>query len=188
MTSFETRRSSISYWLRVAGNGAAAGCIAAYPLGALFGITQFLPYLGHLVGRDTPLAAFIVHFTFSAFYGAVFAILTVRLHLAIQFFFKWWKTFPMGAIYGAILWFINNLIAIPVVINLRILVADIVRTQAILLVGHLIYGLIMALSFSILFWRKPRIRLISRGGGYATRHFLGHDAASIQNAQTKKKP
>ena len=67
--------------------------------------------------------------------------------------------------YGALLWFFNILILMPLLLETDTPVLIVHYAQWALLLGHLAYGATVAIFFNLFYWKKPRIRFIPPGMG-----------------------
>jgi hypothetical protein len=165
MTTEAYRRRNFFYWFKTAWIGAYAGLIAGVPLSMLIVLAQILPVIGSYLRIQGPWVSLFIHVSLSAFFGAVFGIFAVRFHLAVKFHFRFRKTLPAGMGYGALLWFINLLILFPLLFPSSTKTVENMLLLQVLFVGHLFFGVITAMLFTIFYWRSPRIWMRPPGAG-----------------------
>jgi hypothetical protein len=120
-------------------------------------LTDILPAIGRFLHVEGPWANLFIHSALSAFFGAVFGVCAVRFHLAVKLHFKFRRTLPVGLSYGALLWFSNIFILFPLLFPVSVITQEYVQLLWALLFGHLFYGAITAILFTIFYWRSPRI-------------------------------
>ena len=126
-------------------SGVKAGIVAGLGGGMVFGMLMammgMLPMVAGLVKSDSPIVGFMVHMGISAFIGAVYGLFADRLPTS------WIAVAIAGAVYGMIWWVLGALIAMPVMRGMSQMVFVIEQPQIMSLMGHVIYGVVMAVLF-----------------------------------------
>jgi uncharacterized membrane protein YagU involved in acid resistance len=126
---------------RVLWTGALAGIIGGIPFGIMMGMMGMMPMIGMLVRMDSTLAGILVHAAISAITGAIYGIFAVR-------FPQTWTTAAMGGIvYGVLWWVLGALILMPALLGMFQMIFVIEQMQWLSLMGHIIFGEVLALSF-----------------------------------------
>ena len=129
--------------------GAVAGIIGGVPFGMLMGMMGMMPMIGMLVRVDSAFAGVLVHAAISAITGAIYGFFAVRLPLT------WGNAILGGLIYGVIWWVLGALILMPAILGMFQMIFVIEQTQWMSLLGHIIFGEVLALSFV---WLSRRAR------------------------------
>ena len=126
-------------------SGVKAGLVAGLGGGMVFGMLMammgMLPMVAGLVKSDSPIVGFMVHMGISAFIGLVYGLFANRLPTS------WIAVIIAGAVYGMIWWVLGALIAMPIGLGMPQMVFQIGETQMFSLMGHVIYGVVLALLF-----------------------------------------
>jgi uncharacterized membrane protein YagU involved in acid resistance len=130
--------------LSVVQKGALAGLAGGLVFGAMMAMQDMLPMVGMLVRMESALVGFIVHMLISAFAGAIFGLLVVRLPAG------WGAALGAGAVYGVIWWIAGALILMPLMLGMPEMVFQIGEMQWMSLIGHLVFGLVTAVVFVLL--------------------------------------
>ena len=114
--------------------GSLAGWVGGIAFGAAMVELGVLPTVASLVRTDSPVAGFVVHMVIAAIVGSGLALL-VRGRWAAGDLVRW------GAAYGAFLWFLGPITAMPLILG-RLPTWDVAAAQAAYpsLLGHLIWG------------------------------------------------
>lgn len=115
--------------------GGVAGGIA---FGIMMGLQGMLPMVGMLIGQDSPVIGFVVHMVISLLIAAPFGLIVTRLPQG------WPASIGAGAVYGAIWWVLGALILMPLMLGMNQMVFVIGDMQWMSLIGHVIYGVILA--------------------------------------------
>ncbi|MCU0499383.1 MAG: DUF1440 domain-containing protein [Anaerolineae bacterium] len=115
--------------------GGVAGGIA---FGVMMGLQGMLPMVGMLIGQDSPVIGFVVHMVISLLIAAPFGLIVTRLPQG------WPVTIGVGVVYGAIWWVLGALILMPLMLGMNQMVLVIGDMQWMSLIGHGIYGVILA--------------------------------------------
>jgi uncharacterized membrane protein YagU involved in acid resistance len=127
--------------------GAAAGIIGGIPFGMLMGMMGMMPMIGMLVGVDSATVGVLVHAAISAITGAIYGFFALRLPQT------WGVAATAGIIYGVLWWVLGALILMPALLGMFQNIFVIGQMQWMSLMGHIIFGLVLALSFSWLYRR-----------------------------------
>ncbi len=129
--------------------GTAAGAIAGFVGGLVFGASMavfgMLPTIASIVHTDSVLAGFGIHMVFAVVIGAGFGVFAVRQHIRVG------ETMFWGLIYGAFWWFLGPQTLLPLFRGLPV-AWTLAGARALLpsLIGHLIYGLVVAVVFVLI--------------------------------------
>ena len=127
------------------------GASGGYAGGVVFGLMMaqmgMLPMIGQMVGHPSAAAGFLVHLVISASIGASFAVL---FHSLIHS-----KTTGLsyGLTYGAAWWFLGPLTLMPLFMGMGLGVnwnAAAATQMLPSLVGHLVYGAVLGLTYTTL--------------------------------------
>jgi uncharacterized membrane protein YagU involved in acid resistance len=132
----------------VAQKGVLAGLGGGFIFGIMMAVQGMLPMVGMLVGTESAVVGFIVHMLISAFAGIIFALVAVRLPDG------WGTALGAGAAYGVIWWIVGALILMPLMLGMSEMVFQVGPMQWMSLIGHLIFGLVMAAIFVLLMKRS----------------------------------
>ncbi len=126
------------------GYGIFGGLAGGLVFGAMMGVMGMLPMVGKLVGQPSAATGFIVHMVISAFIGAGFALALGRLATGIASGIRY------GLLYGAAWWVLGPLTFMPLFLGMGF-GANLNFTAAVnmfpSLVGHLLYGAILGISY-----------------------------------------
>jgi uncharacterized membrane protein YagU involved in acid resistance len=129
--------------------GTAAGAIGGFVGGLAFGASMavfgMLPTVASIVHTDSVLAGFVVHMVFAVAIGAGFGVFAVRQRIRVG------ETMFWGLIYGAFWWFLGPQTLLPLFRGLPV-AWTLAGARALLpsLVGHLVYGLVVAVVFVLI--------------------------------------
>jgi uncharacterized membrane protein YagU involved in acid resistance len=134
--------------LGLAQKGVLAGLAGGLIFGALMAMQGMLPMVGMLVGRDSTVIGFMVHMVISSLAGVIFGVLAVRLTSS------WGLALVSGLVYGVIWWVVGALILMPLMLGMPEMVLQIGRMQWMSLIGHLAFGLVLAVVFVLLLKRN----------------------------------
>jgi uncharacterized membrane protein YagU involved in acid resistance len=115
--------------------GVVAGLAGGIVFGALMAMMGMMPMIAMLVGSSSAAVGWLVHLVISAFYGALFALI-VPTTLGVG------ALLGAGAVYGIVLWLIGPLLIMPAMLGMGLFMFN--NTTMMSLVGHLLYGLIVA--------------------------------------------
>ena len=120
------------------------------------GMMGMLPMIGKMVGHPSAITGFLVHLVISALIGVSFAVVFHRfVHAAIA-------GLGYGLLYGGAWWFLGPLTLMPLFMGMSLGVnwnATAASQMLPSLVGHLIYGTILGLSYA---WLRNRRASVNR--------------------------
>lgn len=122
-------------------NGAIAGLGGGLIFGMLMALMGMLPMVGMLVGSESAVVGFIVHMAISAFIGAVYGLVAIRLPQTTG------VAIGAGVVNGVVWWVLGALIMMPLMLGMGDMVLKIGGDQWMSLMGHLIFGVVTALIF-----------------------------------------
>lgn len=118
--------------------------------GVMMGMMGMLPMIGKMVGQPSATIGFIIHMANSAIIGAGFALVLGGLVAGIESGLRY------GLLYGSAWWLLGPLTLMPLFLGMGFGVNwNFAAATKMLpsLVGHLIYGMILGLSYG---WLKCR--------------------------------
>lgn len=127
--------------------GALAGLIGGIPFGIMMGMMGMMPMIGMLVRVESAFVGVLVHAAISAITGAIYGFLAVRFALT------WRNAIIGGLVYGVIWWVLGALILMPAMLGMFQMIFVIEQMQWMSLLGHIIFGEVLALSFVWLYRR-----------------------------------
>ena len=130
--------------------GVYGGLAGGVVFGAMMNIMGMLPMIGKMVGHPSAVTGFLVHLVISALLGASFAIVFHRFVHAAG------AGLGYGLVYGGAWWFLGPLTLMPLFMGMGLGVnwnATAASQMLPSLVGHLIYGAILGLSYA---WLRNR--------------------------------
>lgn len=127
--------------------GAVAGLIGGIPFGIMMGMMGMMPMIGMLVRVESAFVGVLVHAAISAITGAIYGFFAVRFPQT------WGNAAIAGLAYGVIWWVLGALILMPALLGMFQMIFVIERTQWMSLLGHIIFGEVLALSFVWLYRR-----------------------------------
>jgi hypothetical protein len=116
-------------------HGVVAGLAGGVVFGALMAIMGVMPMIAMLVGSSSAAVGWLVHLVISAFYGALFALI-VPTTLGVG------ALMGASAVYGIVLWLVGPLLMMPALLGMGLFMFNAMTMMS--LVGHLLYGLIVA--------------------------------------------
>ncbi|SMD22815.1 hypothetical protein [Kibdelosporangium aridum] len=144
-------------------NAAARGAIAGVAGGLVFGVSMavygMLPTVASIVRTDSAVVGFAVHMVFAVIIGAGFGLIVSRQRELVLW----------GLLYGAFWWFLGPLTLLPLFRGEPVS-WDLSSARALLpsLIGHLCYGMAVALVYMVLRGDQPSTRppatALVRGG------------------------
>lgn len=127
--------------------GALAGIIGGIPFGIMMGMMGMMPMIGMLVRVENVFVGVLVHAAISAITGAIYGFFAVRLPQT------WGVAAIAGIVYGIIWWVLGALILMPALLGMFQNIFMIGQMQWMSLLGHIIFGEVLALSFLWLYRR-----------------------------------
>jgi uncharacterized membrane protein YagU involved in acid resistance len=133
---------------RILSIGAVAGLIGGIPFGMLMAMMGMMPMIGMLVGAENAFVGVLVHGVISAITGAIYGLFAVR------FAQTWGNAALAGLVYGVIWWVLGALILMPAMLGMFENIFAIGQMQWMSLMGHIIFGEVLALSFLWLYRRS----------------------------------
>ena len=120
-----------------------AGIIGGLAGGVIFGIMMaamgMMPMIAMLIGSESVLVGWVIHFLISAFIGATFGVLLGGTSTNVVRGLGW------GLAYGALWWVLGPLLIMPALMGMPLLMIDGMTLMS--LVGHLIYGAILGVVY-----------------------------------------
>jgi hypothetical protein len=127
--------------------GALAGLIGGIPFGIMMGMMGMMPMIGMLVRVESAFVGVLVHAAISAITGAIYGFFAVR-------FPQTWRVAVLaGFVYGVIWWVLGALVLMPALLGMFQMIFVIEQMQWMSLLGHIIFGEVLALSFVWLYRR-----------------------------------
>jgi hypothetical protein len=130
--------------------GAIGGLIGGVVFGILMQMMDMMPMVAMLVGSKSVAVGWLVHLAISEFIGVSFAILLGRLATSVA------RSALFGMGYGAVWWVLGALILMPAKLGMSDMIFHVGKTQWQSLMGHLIYGLLLGLTFGMITRRLAR--------------------------------
>ena len=130
--------------------GAYGGFAGGLIFGAMMGFMGMLPMIGSMIGQPTAAAGFVVHMLNSVIIGAGFAIVLGRFVSGIR------ARVGVGLAYGGAWWILGPLTLMPLFMGMGLGVNwNAAAATAMLpsLVGHLMYGSVLGLTYA---WLRHR--------------------------------
>ena len=127
--------------------GALAGIIGGIPFGLMMGMMGMMPMIGMLVRVESAFVGVLVHAAISAITGAIYGFFAVRFPQT------WGAAVLAGFVYGVIWWVLGALILMPALLGMFENIFMIGQMQWMSLLGHIIFGEVLALSFLWLYRR-----------------------------------
>ena len=127
--------------------GIYGGLAGGLVFGAMMGMMGMLPMVGKLIGQPSAGVGFIVHLVNSAIIGVGFAFMLGRRATSIASGLRY------GLLYGGAWWLLGPLTLMPLFLGMGLGVnwnATAAVNMLPSLVGHLIYGAILGLSYAAL--------------------------------------
>ncbi|MDA2925269.1 hypothetical protein MYX65_11590 [Acidobacteria bacterium AH-259-L09] len=141
--------------------GAYAGLAGGLVFGAMMAMTGMLPMIGKLIGHPSAITGFVVHLVISALIGASFSTVFDRFVAAAS------GGLGYGLVYGGAWWFLGPLTLMPLMMGMGLGVnwnASAAAQMLPSLVGHLIYGAILGLSYV---WLRSCAASVTEAGSAA---------------------
>ncbi len=125
--------------------GVLAGIAGGIVFGALMAVTGMLPMIASLVGSTSPVVGALVHLVISAGLGTLFAVSVPARSVGVLL--------AAGAPYGMMWWVFGPLLIMPLWLDMPLFAAG--TTAVMNLMGHVIFGLVMAGVLAVL-RHRPR--------------------------------
>jgi len=131
--------------------GTYGGIAGGIVFGIMMAMMGMMPMIGQMIGMPHGLIGFIVHMVISIITGALFAVLYVDVVTSIITGILW------GLLYGIIWWFLGPLTLMPLFLGMGLGVnwtMAAMSSQLPSLVGHIIFGVLVGLTYAWLKLRK----------------------------------
>jgi uncharacterized membrane protein YagU involved in acid resistance len=156
-----------------AGHGGAAGFAGGLVFGASMAVFGTLSTVASIVHTGSAAAGFVVHMVFAVVIGAGFGVFAVRQRIGVG------ETMFWGLIYGAFWWFLGPQTLLPLFRGLPV-AWNLTGAREVLpsLIGHLVYGLVVAGVF-VLLRRDPAATRPDPLAGPVTRGALAGVLAAL---------
>jgi len=122
--------------------GVVGGLAGGVVFGLLMQMMDMIGMVAELVGASSVAVGWIVHLAISSFIGASFAILFGSLTKTLL------PAALFGMAYGAAWWTLGALLLMPARLGMPAFELNATAWQS--LMGHLLYGLVLGLVFSVL--------------------------------------
>ncbi|WP_430298077.1 hypothetical protein [Sinomonas sp. B1-1] len=133
------------------GSRAAAGVLGGLAGGVVFGMLMAMmgmfTTIARMMGSNSPWVGAGIHLVISVVYGLVLTLLLAR------FLHSWGRGSAAGIAYGVVLWVIGPLLAMPLMLGMPVF--TLAPTVVMSLMGHVVYGLVLAL---VAVWVLKRAR------------------------------
>ena len=118
--------------------GVMSSLIAGIVFGIMMTMMGMMQTIAGMVGSHSIVVGWVVHLIISAIFGVVFGVIVRRP-----------TSGPiLGLIYGLILWFLFPFIMMPMIMGMPAMHWS--QFAMMSLVGHLIYGLILGISYRMM--------------------------------------
>ena len=133
--------------------GAYGGLAGGVVFGAMMGMMGMLPMIGKMVGHPSAVTGFLAHLVISALIGASFVVIFHGFIRGAS------GGLGYGLVYGGAWWLLGPLTLMPLMMGMGLGVNwNVAAASQMLpsLVGHLIYGAILGLSYGWLGNRTTR--------------------------------
>lgn len=117
-------------------SGVIAGLAGGIAFGALMAAMGMLPMVAMLVGSESALVGGLVHLVISAGLGVSFALVVPALATV--------SMLAAGAGYGLLWWVLGPLLIMPTLMGMPGMIFAVDTAALMSLVGHLIYGVVVA--------------------------------------------
>jgi hypothetical protein len=125
--------------------GIVGGLAGGVPFGMMMGVMGMLPMIGSMVGMPSAIPGFVVHMLMSAGIGAGFGLFVAPLLSGGS------ATFAGGLGYGALWWVLGPLTFMPWIMGMGFaanLNAAGISGAIPSLVGHLVFGAVLGLTYA----------------------------------------
>ncbi|WP_422933054.1 hypothetical protein [Sinomonas sp. P47F7] len=126
-----------SPWARRAVAGVLGGLAGGIVFGVLMVMMGMFTTIAVMVGSNSPWVGAGIHLMISIVYGLVLTLFFSR------FLHSWGRGSLAGIVYGVILWVIGPLLVMPLMLGMPVFGFSV--TVMLSLMGHMIYGLLLAL-------------------------------------------
>lgn len=127
--------------------GIAGGLAGGIVFGILMQVMDMIGMVAQLVGSSSAAVGWLVHLGISAFAGVVFAVLLGSLARTVL------PAAVTGMAYGVVWWVVGALLIMPAQLGMPVFEFNTMAWQS--LMGHLLFGLVLGVVFSLLARREP---------------------------------
>ncbi len=128
--------------------GIVGGLAGGLVFGVLMQMMDMIPMVASLVGSDSVAVGWLVHLAISAFIGATFGVLTRARSLPLV------AQVGAGAAYGMVWWLLGALVLMPARLGMPLFQLDAMAWKS--LMGHVMFGMVLALGSAMLARREGR--------------------------------
>jgi hypothetical protein len=142
--------SAIARLIPAVGAGIVGGLASGVVFGILMQMMDMIPMVAMLVGSKSMAVGWLVHLAISAFIGASFAVVFGRLATSTG------RSVLLGMGYGVVWWVLGALLIMPAKLGMTDMIFHVGTTQWQSLMGHVIYGLLLGVTFGLLAPRLAR--------------------------------
>lgn len=118
--------------------GITGGLAGGIVFGMLMAMMGMLVTIGSMLGSQSPWVGFGIHLMISIVYGLV-----LTLFFATRFLTSYGRGTLTGLVYGVVLWIIGPLLIMPMMLGMPVFPFNL--TVMLSLMGHMLYGAILAL-------------------------------------------
>jgi len=126
--------------------GIVGGLAGGVVFGLLMAMMDMIGMVAQLVGSSSAAVGWIVHLAISAFIGASFAVLLGSLAKTLV------PAALVGMGYGVVWWVLGALLIMPAQLGMPVLQLNTTAWQS--LMGHLLFGLVLGIVYSVLARRE----------------------------------
>lgn len=149
MTSAHASPMSLVHPARIA-VGAAGGLVGGLGFGILLQAMGMMPVIADLVGSTSAGVGWAVHLFNSLLFGAIFGLLLSRWLTDLA------PAAALGMVYGVFWWVVGALWIMPAWLGMNEMIFEIGDPQWQSFVGHLFYGLLLAVTYLVMLPRVSR--------------------------------
>ena len=131
-------------------HGVLGGLVGGLFFGAMMAKMGMLPMIGKMIGQPSVGAGFMLHMVNSAIIGAGFAVVFHRFSTRIT------RGLRYGLLYGGFWWLLGPLTLMPLFMGMGLGVNWNAAAAAAMfpsLIGHLVYGAVLGITYS---WLQAR--------------------------------
>ena len=126
--------------------GIVGGLVGGIVFGVLMQMMDMIGMVAQLVGSSSTAVGWLVHLGISAFAGAVFAVLLGSLAPTVL------PASVTGMAYGVVWWVVGALLIEPAQLGMPVFELNATAWQS--LMGHLLFGLVLGVVFSLFVRRE----------------------------------
>jgi uncharacterized membrane protein YagU involved in acid resistance len=143
MSTNTLRQSGQSTLVRTIILGVVGGVVGGVVFGIMMATQGMMPMIAAMVGSQSDIVGWLVHFAISAFIGGIFGIIAPRLPAS------WVALLIGGVVWGIVWWVLGALILMPLSLGMNEMVLQIGQMQINSLIGHVVFGVIMAAVYKL---------------------------------------